>query len=488
MKPVAALTTLVGGTVLATVALAEGGYYSGSLGARAAGRGGAFVARADDLTAVSYNPAGLATLDATQVELGNIFSHNAYAYTRQPTLDYAREQGGVAPLVSFAKVSNGQPWQALDPMLGVASRLGLPDWAFALAAYAPPGISNLAFPAGGGQRYMMVEREAMFLKYAASAAWKHQDVFGFGASAEWIHVPRLKYSVVVDGTQFNGAANPVASDLDILATMKGSSLFTFNATLGAWYRPVPSWMFGVSGQVVPANVVTHGTLNLSMVNDLGWGEPVLTRADGTPADDVDVTLPLPLVGRAGARYIHLAGGREVFDLELDVEYVTWSRVDRFTIDTHRKTANYAGQNVDLDKLYIEKRWRDTFAVRLGGDYVAIPGHLTLRAGAYYESAVAKPAYANVDFAGAAQMGGALGASVFVGRLEIALAYLLKLQPSFSVSEADARVYQQSPASLCPGDPGYCHPDLNGQLPVINAGTYSASSHLVLLNLRYRYGL
>ena len=41
-------------------AAADGGYYGGALGARAAGRAGAFVARADDPTAVAYNPAGLA--------------------------------------------------------------------------------------------------------------------------------------------------------------------------------------------------------------------------------------------------------------------------------------------------------------------------------------------------------------------------------------------------------------------------------------------
>ena len=135
-----ALATLVGGTTLAATALADGGYYSGTLGARAAGRGGAFAARADDLTAVSHNPAGLATIDDTQVELGNILSYNGYSYTRQPTLDYGNPQGGVAPLATFGKVSNGKPWQALDPMLGVTSRLGRRDWAFALAAYAPPGV------------------------------------------------------------------------------------------------------------------------------------------------------------------------------------------------------------------------------------------------------------------------------------------------------------------------------------------------------------
>ena len=76
MRHPIALATVVAGTALAATALADGGYYSGTLGARAAGRGGAFAARADDLTAVSHNPAGLANLDGTEIELGNILSYN----------------------------------------------------------------------------------------------------------------------------------------------------------------------------------------------------------------------------------------------------------------------------------------------------------------------------------------------------------------------------------------------------------------------------
>jgi long-chain fatty acid transport protein len=489
MKPYATVIAFAGGVACSAVVLADGGYYSGSLGARATGRGGAFTARADDLSAVAYNPAGLTNVEGTQAELGNLISYNAYSYTRATTIDYG--QSG-APSVSFAKVENAKPWQALDPMIGVVSHLGRKDWAFALAAYAPPGTSNLDFPLGGGQRYMMVAREAMILKYVGSVAWKYQDVFGVGATAEWIHVPRLEYSLVIDGTTFAQAANPVSSTFDMRATMKGSSLFTFNGVLGAWYRPLPSLMFGVSGQVVPANIVTKSTLDIvPLDNTRDWGAVVLTR-NGQLANDVKVTLPLPLVGRAGGRYRHLSGGREVWDLELDVEYVTWSRVKRFTIDTNGLHANYAGQNPTINQINIEKHWRDTVGVKLGGDYNVLPGRLDLRAGVYYESAVADPAYANVDFAAAAQYGGALGASVYFGRMEILAAYMLKLQPAVSVSEGDARVYQQVPASACLPpytDTTNCNPNYLGQSsPAINAGSYHASSHFLSLNVVYRYGL
>jgi len=64
------------------------GYFAGSRGARAAGRGGAFTAGADDLSAVIFNPARLTELGGKLViQAGNRFSYNAVDYTRDPTLD-----------------------------------------------------------------------------------------------------------------------------------------------------------------------------------------------------------------------------------------------------------------------------------------------------------------------------------------------------------------------------------------------------------------
>jgi long-subunit fatty acid transport protein len=508
MKVCLAVAALAGGALLGGVAWADGGYFSGVLGARAAGRGGAFTARADDLSAVSYNPAGLATLGTTVFEVGNQFSYNAYSYTRAPTFDYGDGHQdpvtGAAPLVTFDTVSNQKPWQALLPMLGVATSFGLKNWGFALAVYAPPGVSQLAFPSfplsntasengrHDGQRYMMIDRQAVILNYAASAAWKYRDLFGVGATAEWIAVPRLNYSLIVDGSATAEPGNAVWSDFDMLAKLKGSSLFTFNAVLGAWFRPVPSLMFGLAGQVVPTSIVVDSTLDVSPVGGGFGSEGVTLTRGGSPARDVTLTLPLPMEARAGARYRNLVMGRERFDVEMDVEYVTWSRVQDFTIDTKGLEANYGPTHIKMPPIHIAKQWRDTVAVRLGGDVSVLPGKLSLRAGAFYETAVSDPAYANVDFPTAAQYGGSLGASIFIGRFELVVTYLAKLQPTVSVAEAGARVYQQVPGSSC--EPPYgandgCNEHYLGQpSPAINAGSYSASSHMAYLDVVYRYGL
>jgi len=479
-----AVTAFAGAATVAAPALADGGYYSGALGARAAGRAGAFAARADDPTAVSYNPAGLANVGGTVIMVGNRFSHNQYDYTRAETPDWGMN-GEPHP---FDQVSNGTPWQTLEPLLAAAFNFGLPDWGFGVGAFAAPGASKLDFPLGGGQRYMMLSREAIILNYAASAAWKWRDVFGVGVTAEWIAVPRLDYSLVIDATPFAGAANPVSSPLDMVAQTNGSDPFTFNAIVGTWFRPTPSWQFALAGQVVPANIETNSKLTVTPL-DTTMGQVELAR-DGRPANDVHVILPLPLTFRAGARYRGLTPARERFDVELDVEYETWSRVNNFSLETNHLIANFQGASPDLKRIEIAKHWRDTVAVKLGGDVAVVPDRLVVRAGAFYESAVADAAHANVDFPGGAMLGGTLGGSFVLGTWELALAYQLRHQLNVSVSEPDARVYQQVPTSACQPpytDATYCNPHYLGQpSPAVNAGSYHATSHYLLLALLYRF--
>src|SRR5512146_585406 len=71
------------------------GYYSGTQGARAAGRAGAFTAKADDLTAVVFNPAGLAHIDQSLLQVSNRFSYSSADFTRAPTLDWGNLEAGV---------------------------------------------------------------------------------------------------------------------------------------------------------------------------------------------------------------------------------------------------------------------------------------------------------------------------------------------------------------------------------------------------------
>lgn len=490
MKTRCALLTLATLFATASPTLAAG-YFSGAKGARAAGRGGAFTAKADDVTAVAHNPAGLTHIDTTMIQVGNRFSYNANVFQRAPTLDWGNPVGGVPPLVSFEEVRNQDPWQPLEPFLGVATNFGLEDFAFALASFAPAGISKQTFPISGGQRYMMVAYEAVIVNHTLNAAWKYQDLFGLGASLRIVSVPTLNYSLIIDGNVFGAQANPVASQFDMLASISGDDPFTINAVLGAWVRPAPFFEIGLSGQVIPSEIQTKSTLSIRpQTLAAGDAETVPTTRNDVPADDVTLTLPLPLTATIGFRYIHLDEKQEVFDIELDIGYESLSRVDNFTLDTNGLTAELFGQDVPIGVIDVSKQWKDTINVALGSDVILDPGFLTIRGGVFYETALADPAYANVDFSVGQVMGGALGASVFLGDFELAVAHEYRHRAEVTVAEADARVYQQVPGSSCQApytDPATCHPEFLGQpAPSVNAGTYRAYSHVTSLDLLYRF--
>ncbi len=487
--------TLMDSTLLAPSVFAQG-YFAGSKGARVAGRAGAFVAKADDLSAAEYNPAGFARMSGYTVQLSNRFSYNQVAFTRAP----AEGDIGATPtqqdwengeVYEFQRVENQLPLQGIDPLLGVAADFGLEDWGFALSAYAPPGVGRISFPMGpddsdpemgplnGGQRYMMVERDAQILVYAASAAWKFKDLLGVGATLQWIHVPHLEYSLVVDGWPFQGGANPVSSTYDILSTVTGSDPFTFNAVLGGWVRPLPFLEVGVSGQIIPSQIETESQISMETLN---IEDDVVTSRNGYPANDVNLTLPLPMTARLGVRYL-----QPNFDIELDLIYQTWSRVDSFNVATNGLEAEIETVGTtDIDDVVIDKQWKNTLTVRLGGDWQVLPELLTARAGVAYESPVADPAYAHVDFSSGHHLTGALGASVHLGPLELAAAYGYRRQLPITVSAEEGRVYQEVPSSNCdpPGMTDPCNDELAqaGQpAPTVNAGRHEAFSHTASLD-------
>jgi long-chain fatty acid transport protein len=165
-------------------------------------------------------------------------------------------------------------------------------------------------------------------------------------------------------------------------------------------------------------------------------------------------------------------------------------VNRFTVDGEGLVANLLAQRLDVGLIEVEKQWQDVYGLRIGGDYVVVPDQVTLRGGLFYESPVAARRYANVDFVSGRELGGAVGASVFVRGVELAFAYEYRHQPRLHVTEGEARVFQEAPGSQCQApfdDANNCHPQYLGRpAPPVNAGSYDAHSHVASLDLLYRF--
>ncbi len=477
-------------TLLGASSAAGGGLYQGSKGARAAGRAGAFTARADDLTAVVANPAGLVQLGGLQLQVGNRFTYYQHEFTRADTVDPQND----GALMSFGSSSNRAPWQLLDPLVAVSYELLEGDLVVAFSAMAPAGVGHARYAQEGGQRYMMVERDALMLGYNLSAAYRFSEVLSLGATLQALVVPELRYGLVIDGNPF-AEASPVRSRYDALANVRGSDLFTPQAIIGLLLHPARDWQLGLAAQVIPADLSLDANLNLQLLNpDTLGGSPDVELVRGFDnANDVGLTLPLPMWIRGGVRYAPTGAG---WDLELDVSYETWSRARQFTLDSRGIVAQVDNNPVDIGTILVKKQWQDTFGVMLGGDIEVVGERLVLRAGAFAESGAAPDSYSSIDFAASAQMGGALGIGaelgdalgLATGALQANMSFTYAQYGTVGVSESEGRGYQQVPASRCVApytDPDTCATP--GQpSPVVNAGRYGAYIHSTAVDLRYRF--
>lgn len=457
--------------LLGTVALVQTGFQTaafgggmtiGDLGAHAEGRAGAFTAKADDMSAIEYNPAGLTSIGSTQIYLGNRFGYAVEEYKRATALDDGTPY-------EFDRVANEHPWQLLNPMIAVGSNFGLDNWAFAIGAYAPPGVATQKFPGDGGQRYMLVERDVKILYYNFSVAWKFRDLFGLGASLQWVDAASIKLSLIVDGN-YGDVTNPVGGSADYLTTVTGADHFGFSGILGAWVKPLPFLQIALAGRIAPTAI--NAACKVKVENYTGeLADPTMS------GDDVDLTMTLPPTARLGLRYMHFSGEQERFDVEVDFVYEAWHVMDRYVLDGHGITGELLpNRSATINKIYINKYWNDTFSVRLGGDYNVLPERLTLRAGTFFESGAKEDAYAYVDFFASHRVGGNLGVSVKFFGFDISLSYSYIYEIPFSLSEEDGKIYQQTPSD--DRDPSTA--------AVANAGEYNSHYHFGSVAVSYTF--
>lgn len=460
-----------------------GGVYVGDIGGRAMGRSGAFAAKGDDLSAIEYNPALLAIRDDTEIFLSNRFGYANEEFRRAPLWDY---NNGYL-YVDFDHVHNENPWQLLMPILGAATDFGLDDWGFALGAYAPPGIAVQKFPLDGGQRYMLTERDFKILYFDLSAAWKFRDIFGIGASLQWVSMPSIKMGLVVNGDTAPVVA-PVSSLFDVKATINAADYVGVSGIIGLWYRPWKFLQFGLSGRIVPTRFVADGKLELETLG-LEGSDVTIKRGD-KEANDITFHMSLPMMLRFGVRYMHMKGEHELFDVEADFVYEAWQQVDEYVADGEGLVAEVLGQEVDVGRIVIPKNWKGTYSARLGGDYNVLKDLLTLRLGGYYESGASQKPYTYVDVLASHRLGASVGASVMFYGFDITLAYGYTFEFPVTVSEEESRIYQQVPGSPCEApytDTDTCDPYYLGQpSAAANAGTYINHYHFLSLALSYSF--
>jgi long-subunit fatty acid transport protein len=307
--------------------------------------------------------------------------------------------------------------------------------------------------------------------------WKWQDKagkdrLGIGATVQYADLVRLDYGLISDATFATGSDpstfTPIPDEaaptlLETTLRLKDRTSFTGN--LGIWARPIDRLELGLAGRVVPAVFKPEGTLE--------------SDKDTLDTSGVRATmkrLVIPASVRVGARWIFQKAGREIADLELNVQYENWSQNRSYDIDF----GNSLLSGLPLQPISIKKMWKDVVSVRLGSDFEVVPHHLTLRAGGLYESAAVDERYQNLDFPSTHRGGISAGLTGTFRGAAITVGYMHLFQKTTSTSEAFGRLYQQRPLFPCPTNCG----DLSGV--VANAGRIKSSYDVLGVSVEMRF--
>jgi long-chain fatty acid transport protein len=324
------------------VSHAEGsGFYTPDIGAKTVGRGGAWIAGVDDLTAIYLNPAGLAHVKGENLMIVNNFDVFHTAYKRSPV---------------EATVHNRNPVDVIQ-FAGLCSNFGLRDFTFALGLYGPYSVSE-SYDPEGPQRYQIVDIQRLQLYYMIGAAWKPYWWLRIGAETgvgEFGEDDVYRFSVF----------NENNTKTDVQAKVHLEQFGTMMYGLGFQLGPIKGFELGASYQ--PPN-------DLKLQGDVYAKLPILMAAvmgGGTYHDKITVETKFPALVRVGARQRIT----DRLDLEADVVWTGWHRFKEQKISFEKGEL--------LDDYVKPINWQDTFNYRLGGDY-ALFDDFSLRGGAWYD--------------------------------------------------------------------------------------------------------
>jgi long-chain fatty acid transport protein len=409
-------------------------------GTEALGRGAAFTAKADDLTAIQYNIAGLAKLRGTHFMVNVNLANQSFSFARS----------GVYPdgTLSASGVDvSGQPFPGVHkkpevypvPIGAVATDFGLKRFTFAFGLNGPSSMGRKKFPeyvrlangvtdAPAPQRFELLDEDILIGFLTLGAAWRPLDWLHVGAAFQYTisnvkeHVYAITYlsdNACNQNGEFAGCSTKAGINvwdwfiptgiLSVLA--RGPHPKIDHLEVGASFR-------------FPFEAHTSGSATMSL--------PPSMEGMAIEATGASLTTKMPHVLRTGVRWFFGPREDEKGDVEVDVVWEGWSRVKGFksTFSTNLGTLTFD----------VPHHYKDTVSVRTGGAYNFKLGRhkdqrLTLRAGFFWESAAAPTEWSRLDFDAFDRFGATVGAGYKWRGLTFNLAFAYIYMPTRNVTNS-----------------------------------------------------
>lgn len=474
----------------ATEAHASGLFFS-DRGVRPLGRGGAFVAGADDLGAIHYNPAGIADAPRQALaDVGWLLFHSSYtrvARRRQvdPNTDEVTqvwdqtypEAEGSAPLIPI-------------PTLALSYDFTIPNTAFAIGAFAPYSAGGRYPERVGGEpnpgRYMLLNLDGSALIVTGLwGAYKFGKYVNVGAGFEMLLGQYRSQSVLSTCLPDRFICAPEDPAYDSVTQLEVGPIYAPGANVGIQIKPLhlPDDPVGltIGGSFqTPFRVDAPAKVQVRIPS-----APFFDRAQ-QQGDDARVVMDFPWIARAGVQVAFPQVRAEVAYV-----YEAWSLHENITVtpenivlrDVELFPAEYRVRTITWPR-----NFKDAWSIRTGGETWFKVGsyQLDFRAGVMYETSAVPESYLSTLTIDLPKWIGSIGGSLHVSenwRFDWVVAHVFANRAHVR-PENDDGVLQDGESALDQINPVRSEPP---DYPnYINGGYYDASATILGVGMAVNY--
>jgi long-chain fatty acid transport protein len=310
-------------------------------GAKAAGMGTAFVAVADDPSAIAHNPAGLVQLKGTNIYGGTTFVIPSTTYT------------------SPSGQSEDTEFQVFfPPHIYFSSDFGMKDMRFGVGIYSPFGIGGAKWSKEGLTRYNSTESMIATLAINPSFAYQVLPSLSIGIGLNYM-VSRTQAKRMVDQSVFG------ADDGEIILKGIGDG---WGYNFGLFFTPHERLSIGFAYRS-RIKVTHNGDIEFKHI------APALQASFGGSDFETDMhtssTFPEDISFGIAYR------PSEKLTFAFDAEWEGWSSFKSAELDLEDEvpSANFTDSSAPLD-------WKDAWLIKFGAEY-RLNESLALRGGYVY---------------------------------------------------------------------------------------------------------
>lgn len=379
MKKLLAILAISG---LCITSVFANGFQINEQGAKSLGMGGAFVAQADDPSAVYFNPAGIAFMDGIQLSLG------VSPIMPRATFD---SDGKTTSLTGKGDINTDAEKKTFYiPNFYYTQKMG-GKFAFGVGIFSNFGLAT-EWPKDWEGRFTTTNAEITTISLNPNIAYKISDKLSIGGGLVF-----QKMDVTLENNVILSFTAPSTINLEGHTTLEADST-AYGWNLGILFKPTENLSLGVSYRSKIKQKL-DGTATTTKVTD----GSVVDKDNG----HANLTLP-------DIAYIGAAWTNKTWTFEFDAQWTGWSSYDKLHVkfDTPHLTKN---------EIIKQKQWNDVWALRFGTQY-KLNDTVSLRAGIIRDYSPVDDAYLDPLVPSGDRWLYTAGLGLNFGKLTVDLAY------------------------------------------------------------------